>query len=81
MPQLLKALNIDVACYGNHDFDFGESRLNELSALSGIEWTLTNTTRKPTFGHHENCLLAEAHEYVIKTVAGYRIGFFGLAGT
>lgn len=74
MTSLLNTLNIDVACYGNHDFDFGEDRLRELSRLTNFPWTLTNAVQ-------DGRLLAEAKPYVVKHVQGYIFGFFGLAGT
>jgi 2',3'-cyclic-nucleotide 2'-phosphodiesterase (5'-nucleotidase family) len=80
MTELLNALQIDVACYGNHDFDFGEARLADLSERTNFPWTLANVVRKPQIKGHGQ-LLARSHEYVIKEAAGYRIGFFGLAGT
>ena len=60
---------------GNHDFDFGEDRLNELSALCNFPFLLSNAF------HPTGKLLAAAKEYVIREHLGYRIGFFGLAGT
>ncbi|KJZ77718.1 hypothetical protein HIM_02895 [Hirsutella minnesotensis 3608] len=80
MTALLDALNIDVACYGNHDFDFGEARLTHLSRQTSFPWTLANAVRKRASGASDR-FLALAHEYVVKEVAGHRIGFFGLAGT
>lgn len=80
MPELFNALNIDVGCYGNHDFDFGEERLTELSEWTNFPWTLANVIRKPQVGGYDQ-LLARASEYIVKEVAGFRIGFFGLAGT
>ncbi|KAM5442202.1 putative UDP-sugar diphosphatase [Microsporum ferrugineum] len=83
MPMVLNAMNIDVACYGNHDFDFGESRLVELSRITRFPWTLTNVVRKrmPSSQGRDNQLLALAHTYIIREVAGLKIGFIGLAGT
>lgn len=83
MPEVLNAMKIDVACYGNHDFDFGESRLNDLSDMTSFPWTLTNVLRDQSQSHsgQKSKLLARAHEYVVREVAGLRIGFFGLAGT
>ncbi|KAL5351400.1 hypothetical protein ACLOAV_003259 [Pseudogymnoascus australis] len=81
MPALLNALNIDVACYGNHDFDFGEARLSDLSDRTTFPWTLANAVRKQPIGQHDSKLLARAHEHVIRDIAGYKIGFLGLAGT
>lgn len=83
MPEVLNAMKIDVACYGNHDFDFGESRLNDLSDMTSFPWTLTNVLHDQSQSHsgQKSKLLARAHEYVVREVAGLRIGFFGLAGT
>ena len=79
MAPVLNGLGIDVACYGNHDFDFGEARLVELTKQISFPWVLANAVSGD--GSARGRLLAGAHEYVIKEVAGYRIGFFGLAGT
>ncbi|KIK68220.1 hypothetical protein GYMLUDRAFT_35601 [Collybiopsis luxurians FD-317 M1] len=72
---VLNHLDIDIACYGNHDFDFGEDRLDELSALCNFPFLLSNAF------HPSGKLLASAKEYLIREHLGYRIGFFGLAGT
>ncbi|KAI1859841.1 hypothetical protein JX265_010290 [Neoarthrinium moseri] len=80
MIDLLNALNIDVACYGNHDFDFGEARLSHLSRQTNFPWTLANAVRKHCVGDQRR-YLAQAQKFVTREVAGYRLGFFGLAGT
>lgn len=74
MVDLLNALNVDIACYGNHDFDFGEDRLSHLSKLTNFPWLLTNASK-------DGRPLADAKAFVVKEVAGYKFGFFGLAGT
>lgn len=80
MAPLLSSLNLDVACYGNHDFDFGEERLLELNKNISFPWTLANAVAPATVeGQHR--LLAGAKEYVVKELSGYKIGLFGLAGT
>ncbi|KAM3449178.1 hypothetical protein MY3296_007131 [Beauveria thailandica] len=81
MAPLLNGLNIDVACYGNHDFDFGEHRLMELTSQIAFPWTLANVVAPTQDADGGGRLLAGAHEYVIKNVAGYKLGFFGLAGS
>ncbi|KAL1682766.1 Metallo-dependent phosphatase-like protein [Schizophyllum commune] len=68
-------LGVDVACYGNHDFDFGEERLIELSAQCNFPWVLSNAFSP------NGSLLASAHSHIIKEVGSLRVGFFGLAGT
>ncbi|PHH65674.1 hypothetical protein CDD81_1760 [Ophiocordyceps australis] len=80
MTPVLNGLGIDVACYGNHDFDFGEERLVELASQTKFPWTLANVVGN-TGSRQEPRLLAGAREYVVKKVGGYSIGFFGLAGS
>ncbi|EGX95968.1 5'-nucleotidase [Cordyceps militaris CM01] len=65
MAPLLDGLGIDVACYGNHDFDFGEDRLVELVSQTRFPWTLANAVA-PTHDAKGGRLLAGAHEYVVK---------------
>ncbi|EFR02476.1 2,3-cyclic-nucleotide 2-phosphodiesterase [Nannizzia gypsea CBS 118893] len=86
MVPVLNHLDIDLACYGNHDFDFGESRLIELSEKTNFPWILSNvvhtTPRNNPDSHvRGDSLLASAQEYVIKTMGQYKVGFIGLAGT
>ncbi|ODA80788.1 hypothetical protein RJ55_03748 [Drechmeria coniospora] len=79
MAPVLKSLDMDVACYGSHDFDFDEPHLLELTEQTAFTWTLANVVSRHASapGH----LLAAAHEYAVKSVAGCWVGFFGLAGT
>ncbi|KAK1952012.1 Metallo-dependent phosphatase, partial [Colletotrichum sublineola] len=96
MLPLLKELRVDVACYGNHGkypfhrFDFGEERLRELTAQTDFPWLLSNAFHAAShnaFGSsHDRAnspspLLASAQRYHIVTLQGFRVGFFGLAGT
>lgn len=82
MVPLLEALKIDMACYGNHDFDFGEERLKELSRKTSFPWLLSNAFHKSPHGKKASAttLLACADNYVVREVDGFRIGFIGLAG-
>ncbi|KAH7925752.1 Metallo-dependent phosphatase [Leucogyrophana mollusca] len=75
MLPVLNHLLVDVACYGNHDFDFGEEVLTRLSDQCSFPWLLSNAI------HADGRLLASAREYLVIPHRGYRIGFFGLAGT
>ncbi|DAA76892.1 TPA_exp: putative 5'-nucleotidase [Trichophyton benhamiae CBS 112371] len=86
MVPVLNNLGIDLACYGNHDFDFGESRLLELSGKTNFPWILSNVVhatphKNPDSHVRDGSLLALAQEYVVKTMGQYKIGFIGLAGT
>lgn len=76
-------MNIDVACYGNHDFDFGEDRLVALSKITKFPWLLTNVLRKDSQSTQggDDKLLALAHKHIIREVGGLKVGFIGLAGT
>ncbi|EFE34384.1 UDP-sugar hydrolase, putative [Trichophyton benhamiae CBS 112371] len=83
IPTILNAMNIDVACYGNHDFDFGEDRLVALSKITKFPWLLTNVLRKDSQSTQggDDKLLALAHKHIIREVGGLKVGFIGLAGT
>ncbi|KAL8639822.1 MAG: hypothetical protein Q9228_003196, partial [Teloschistes exilis] len=60
------------------NFDFGEARLKELSDKTHFPWVLPNVVKSSSA---ESPLPANAHEYLLREVAGYRAGFFGLART
>ncbi|RHZ55741.1 bifunctional metallophosphatase/5'-nucleotidase [Aspergillus thermomutatus] len=81
MVPFLNHLNVDVACYGNHDFDFGETRLMELSRKVHFPWALSNVSRMTEDGDFSTEPLACGERYIIRTVQGYKVGFIGLAGT
>lgn len=81
MVPFLNHLNVDVACYGNHDFDFGETRLVELSRKVHFPWVLSNVTRVTENGDISREPLACGGRYITRTVQGYKVGFIGLAGT
>ncbi|UNI23782.1 UDP-sugar diphosphatase [Purpureocillium takamizusanense] len=92
MVPLLRELKIDLACYGNHDFDFGEQRLSELTAETNFPWLLSNAFRRSSSttsdlyngterGHADGRLLAGAVRYHTAVLQGFKVGFFGLAGT
>ncbi|GFF49434.1 hypothetical protein IFM58399_08553 [Aspergillus lentulus] len=81
MVPFLNHLNVDIACYGNHDFDFGEKRLVELSRKVHFPWVLSNVTRVTEDGDVSSEPLACGERYIIRTVQGYKVGFIGLAGT
>ncbi|EIM83023.1 Metallo-dependent phosphatase [Stereum hirsutum FP-91666 SS1] len=64
MIPVLNHLGIDIACYGNHDFDFGEARLKELSEECNFPWVLSNAY-SPSGG-----LLASANKYLVREHKG-----------
>ncbi|KAI1452114.1 Metallo-dependent phosphatase-like protein [Annulohypoxylon moriforme] len=91
MIPLLNGMNVDLGCFGNHDFDFGEDRLLELSANTDFPWVLSNATRYQTIDDlihdsvegklRQDALLGGARLYHTAILQGYKVGFFGLAGT
>ncbi|KAL4797213.1 Metallo-dependent phosphatase-like protein [Aspergillus venezuelensis] len=77
---LLDLIGIDVGCYGNHDFDFGDARLIEVSSQLKFPWLLSNAYHLPIEGKKR--MLGSAQEYIIRDLDnGLKIGFIGLAGT
>ncbi|OAQ97734.1 hypothetical protein LLEC1_00420 [Akanthomyces lecanii] len=67
MAPLLDSLDIDVACYGNHDFDFGQDRLIELTKQIRFPWTLVNAVAPGGDAEGHGRLLAGAQEYRVAT--------------
>ncbi|KAI9230873.1 MAG: Metallo-dependent phosphatase-like protein [Piptocephalis tieghemiana] len=71
----LNLLGIDVACYGNHDFDFGTPSLEKLAGATNFPWLLSNVlvpdAPKPT-------PLANGEIYRVFEVEGLRVGIMGL---
>ncbi|KAK7204593.1 5'-nucleotidase [Myxozyma melibiosi] len=64
-------IGVDVAVYGNHDFDFGVEQLIKLKSDCDFPWMMSNV-------FHNGKTFAEGEEYVVKDVSGVRIGFVGL---
>ncbi|KAI9373838.1 Metallo-dependent phosphatase-like protein [Aspergillus egyptiacus] len=80
MCPLLDLVGVDIACYGNHDFDFGDARLVELCGRLKFPWVLSNAYRVPR--GEKKLLLGAGREYVVRELKnGLRVGFFGLAET
>ena len=44
----LKAMGVCVACYGNHDFDFGERHLMDLARRCPFPWLMSNALKRNT---------------------------------
>lgn len=72
MVQMMNAIKMDVAVLGNHEFDFGPEITKERVSESEFPWLGTNT--RGSNGEP----VAGAKEYLMKEVAGFKIGFFGL---
>jgi len=73
MVTVMNRLGIHCACYGNHEFDFGLERLEDVNAATNFPWLLSNMvddeTQKP---------LGDAKEYHIIEWKGWKIGLMGL---
>lgn len=50
MIEPMNAFNIDVACFGNHDFDFPIDEVMELKRQTNFPWLLTNVFDNKTGG-------------------------------
>lgn len=73
MIPVLNALNVNIAVFGNHDFDFGVGELIEFSAATTFPWLLSNVIDNMT-GRQ----LAEGEVKRIIEWCGRKIGFIGL---
>ncbi|GMI18964.1 hypothetical protein TeGR_g4904 [Tetraparma gracilis] len=73
MVPVLNASHVDVACMGNHDFDFGIENLESLTRVCDFPWLLSNVKFVPT-GRN----LAEGESFVVLNRGGRRIGVMGL---
>jgi 5'-nucleotidase len=76
MVAALNAAGLDIATFGNHEFDFGPDVLRERMKESRFAYVVSNVfdtqTGKPFGG---------ASEYVIRELGGVRVGIFGLVLT
>jgi 2',3'-cyclic-nucleotide 2'-phosphodiesterase (5'-nucleotidase family) len=72
MVDFYNRLGVDVAVFGNHEFDFGPEVMAERIAESDFPWLGTNVLD----ANGEPALGAEATHMI--EAAGYKIGFFGL---
>lgn len=75
MVKSLNKLGIDIACYGNHQFDFHPEITQQLATDCNFPWLLGNIKYKDS----EFCL-GNGIPYLIKEYYGLKIGFFGVAG-
>lgn len=73
MIPILNALNVNIAVFGNHDFDFGVDELVEFSGATNCPWLLSNVIDNIT--HRQ---LADGEVKRIIEWGGRKIGFIGL---
>lgn len=48
MVPILNRLNVDIACVGNHDFDFGIENLDQLINETTFPWLISNVVDAET---------------------------------
>ena len=73
MVAALNAIGLDLATFGNHEFDFGPGVLRERIAESRFVWLASNVVDRPSgrpFG--------DAAPDLLLTFDGVRVGFLGL---
>ena len=73
MPPCLNAMNIQAAVFGNHDFDFGLERLQQLAGMTNFPWLLSNVLDK-----HTNLPFGGGKPHMIMEWTGLKIGLMGL---
>jgi 5'-nucleotidase len=73
MVDVLNSAGMDIATFGNHEFDFGPDVLRQRMKESRFAYTIANVFDKATgrpFGG--------ASEYIIREMGGVRVAIFGL---
>ena len=76
MVKALNSLNIDAACYGNHEFDFSQDHTIKLAKACNFPWLLGNIKNIKN-----GKVLGEGIPYITKTMPnGLKVGIFGVAG-
>ncbi|KAI9286286.1 Metallo-dependent phosphatase-like protein [Umbelopsis sp. AD052] len=75
MPAVLNQFSIDVACAGNHDFDFGVPQLQKLLKMTNFPWLLSNVLDKNT---NSPPIGLKRHLVLNCKTSGLRIGVIGL---
>lgn len=75
MVTALNKLNIDVACFGNHEFDLHAEVTDSLVAACNFPWLLGNIKYKDTQFN-----LGNGQEYVTREHFGLKFGIFGVGG-
>ena len=73
MVPALNAINIEAACFGNHDFDFGLEVLEDYVEQSNFPWLISNCVDKSTRKPLGNGLVTHTFNW-----AGRRVGLMGL---
>lgn len=73
MIDALNAAGLDVAAFGNHEFDFGVDLL--LTRMKQAKWQWVNAN---ILDRRTHALLGDTPPYVIRTIGGLKVGIIGL---
>ena len=68
-----KKIGIDAMVPGNHEFDFGIERFQEITHEAGIEWLMCNLMCKKISENFLDC-----KDFYIRTVGNLKVGMFGI---
>lgn len=73
VSNILDLMKLDALTLGNHDFNYGQSRLKELAEMSNFPFLAANLRSK------DGKEIPYTKDYIIKEFDGVRVGIFGLA--
>jgi len=73
MVPVLNAMDVEVAVYGNHDFDFGVDVLEDLASKNNFPWLMSNVD-----DNYTGLPLANGKVTHTTTIGGRCVGFVGL---
>lgn len=68
--KIMNTMHLELMTLGNHEFDYGTKRLNELEKLANFEFLAGNVTNEKNEALYK--------PYLIKKIKGYNIGFIGI---
>ncbi len=75
--EMLNLFNLDAMTYGNHEFDDGNTNLLRLSKMMNFPLVSANVD----FSSSTTELAERVKPYIIKEIAGQKVGIFGLTTT
>jgi 2',3'-cyclic-nucleotide 2'-phosphodiesterase (5'-nucleotidase family) len=73
ISHILDLMNLNALTLGNHDFNFGQKRLEELAEMSKFPFLAANLSRE------DGEEIPYTKDYLIKEYDGVKVGIFGLA--
>ena len=73
ISHILDLMNVDALTLGNHDFNYGQDRLEELANMSNFPFLAANLSRE------DGEEIPYTKDYLIKEYDGVKVGVFGLA--